>query len=86
MTYDIAVPKYHNFIANDIIVHNSLEQGADVVLLIYKEDRYNTETTKKNIAEIIIAKHRNGPVGKIELYFDDQRVCFRNLEKEQYTE
>ncbi len=70
----------------DLRESGSLEQDSDVVLLIYREDRYNTETTKKNIAEIIIAKHRNGPVGKIELYFDDQRVCFRNLEKEQYQE
>ena len=70
----------------DLRESGSLEQDADVVLLIYREDRYNPETTKKNIAEIIIAKHRNGPIGKVELYFDDQRVCFRNLEKEQYTE
>ena len=70
----------------DLRESGSLEQDSDVVLLIYREDRYNTETTKKNIAEIIIAKHRNGPIGKVELYFDDQRVCFRNLEKGQYTE
>lgn len=70
----------------DLRESGSLEQDSDVVLLIYREDRYNTETARKNIADIIIAKHRNGPVGKIELYFDDQRVCFRNLEKEEYTE
>ena len=70
----------------DLRESGSLEQDADVVLLIYREDRYNPETSKKNIAEIIIAKHRNGPIGKVELYFDEQRVCFRNLEKEQYTE
>ena len=70
----------------DLRESGSLEQDSDVVLLIYREDRYNTETARKNIADIIIAKHRNGPVGKIELYFDDQRVCFRNLEKEQYQE
>jgi len=70
----------------DLRESGSLEQDSDVVLLIYREDRYNTETSKKNIAEIIIAKHRNGPIGKVELYFDDQRVCFRNLEKQEYTE
>jgi len=70
----------------DLRESGSLEQDSDVVLLIYREDRYNTETSRKNIADIIIAKHRNGPIGKVELYFDDQRVCFRNLEKEQYTE
>ena len=70
----------------DLRESGSLEQDSDVVLLIYREDRYNPETDRKNIADIIIAKHRNGPIGKVELYFDDQRVCFRNLEQEQYTE
>jgi len=80
--YDATVPETHNFVANDIILHNSLEQDSDVVLFIYREDRYRPDTTKKNIADIIIAKHRNGPVGKVELYFDERRVSFRNLEKE----
>jgi len=84
--YDATVHGLHNFIANDIIVHNSLEQDADIVLLIYREDKYFPETARKNIADVIVAKHRNGPVGKAELYFDDQRVCFRNLEKQEYTE
>jgi replicative DNA helicase len=66
----------------DLRESGSLEQDADVVLFIYREDRYRPETPRKNIADIIIAKHRNGPVGSIELYFDDRRVSFRNLEKE----
>ena len=70
----------------DLRESGSLEQDADVVLFIYREDRYNPDTVRKNIADIIVAKHRNGPVGKAELYFDDRRVCFRNLEKEEYTE
>lgn len=70
----------------DLRESGSLEQDADVVLFIYREDRSFQDTARKNIADIIIAKHRNGPVGKVELYFDDQRVCFRNLEKEEYTE
>lgn len=70
----------------DLRESGSLEQDADVVLFIYREDRYNPDAVNKNIAEIIIAKHRNGPVGKVELYFDDKRVCFRNLEKEEYQE
>ena len=52
-----------------------------MVLFIYREDRYKENTEKKNVADIIIAKHRNGPVGKIELYFDEPRVSFRDLEK-----
>ena len=69
----------------DLRESGSLEQDADVVLFIYREDRYREDTTRKNIADIIIAKHRNGPIGKVELYFDDQRVTFRNLEKEEYN-
>ena len=79
--FDATVPKTHNFLADGILVHNSIEQDADVVLFIYSEDRYRQDSTKKNIADIIIAKHRNGPVGKVELFFDDARVSFRNLDK-----
>jgi replicative DNA helicase len=70
----------------DLRESGSLEQDADVVLFIYREDRYKPETSNKNIAEIIIAKHRNGPVGKVQLYFDDRTVSFKNLEKEYDTE
>jgi replicative DNA helicase len=69
----------------DLRESGSLEQDADVVLFIYREDRYSNDTSRKNIADIIISKHRNGPVGKVELYFDEGRVSFRNLEK-TYTE
>jgi len=65
----------------DLRESGSLEQDSDVVLFIYREDRYDRDSPKKNIADIIVAKHRNGPVGKIELYFDESRVTFRNLEK-----
>ncbi len=68
----------------DLRESGSLEQDADVVLFIYRQDRYKPDTERKNIADIIIAKHRNGPVGKVELYFDEQRVSFKNLEKGQY--
>jgi len=65
----------------DLRESGSLEQDADVVLFIYREDRYREESERKNIADIIVAKHRNGPIGKVELYFDDSRVSFRNIEK-----
>ena len=84
--YDATVEPFHNFVANDIIVENSIEQDADVVLFIYREDRYNPDTIRKNIADIIVAKHRNGPVGKVELFFDDSRATFRNLEKREPEE
>jgi replicative DNA helicase len=68
---------------SDLRETGSLEQDADVVLLIYREDKYHPETERKNIADIIIAKHRNGPLGKVSLYFNEQLVSFRNLEKEE---
>ncbi len=70
---------------SDLRETGAIEQDADVVLFIYREDRYRSDTTRKNIADIIVAKHRNGPVGKIELYFDESRVSFRNLAKEEYS-
>lgn len=70
---------------SDLRQSGTIEQDADVVLFIYREDRYRPETTRKGIADIIVAKHRNGPVGQIELYFEERVVSFRNLEKE-YSE
>jgi replicative DNA helicase len=74
--YDLTVPGDHNFIANNIIVHNSLEQDADIVMFIYRPDQYEKETVKQNVAEIIIAKHRNGPTGSIELVFMNHLAKF----------
>ncbi len=85
MVYDLTVTGIHNFVANGIIVENSIEQDADVVLFIFREDRYKPNTERKNIADIIVAKHRNGPVGKVELYFDETRASFRNLDKASYA-
>ncbi len=79
--YDATVPGLHNFVANGIIVENSIEQDADVVMFIHREDKYRGESERKNIADIMVAKHRNGPVGKVELYFDEQTATFKNLEK-----
>lgn len=66
---------------SDLRESGSIEQDADVVMFIHREDRYRPETERKNIADIIIAKHRNGPVGKVELYFDERITSFRSLEK-----
>jgi replicative DNA helicase len=71
---------------SDLRETGAIEQDADVVLFIYREDRYRQDTNRKNIADIIIAKHRNGPVGKVELYFDETRVAFRNLDKSYQEE
>lgn len=78
--YDATVPDQHNFIANDIIVHNSIEQDADVVLFIYREEVYDRNTDRKNIAEIHIAKHRNGPTGKVDLFFKIEQTKFLDID------
>ena len=64
----------------DLRQSGSLEQDADVVLFIYRE-KERGEVTPQNVAEIMISKHRNGPTGSVKLYFDPQRVTFRNLDK-----
>jgi replicative DNA helicase len=78
--YDLTVEKVHNFIANDIVVSNSIEQDADIVMFIYRDDVYNPDSERKNIADIIVAKHRNGPVGEVSLYFQASQTRFRDLE------
>ncbi len=81
--YDLTVEGAHNFVAADITVHNSIEQDADIVMFIYRDDVYNPEGDRKNIADIIIAKHRNGPVGMVSLYFQGAQTRYRDLELRQ---
>lgn len=69
----------------DLRESGAIEQDADVVMFIYREDKYNENSLSKNIAKILIEKHRNGPTGAIDLYFDENRVSFRNLDKNDYT-
>ena len=78
--YDLTVPGLHNFIANDIIVHNSIEQDADVVMFIYRDELYNPNTDFPNLADITVAKHRNGPTGRVQLYFNDKLATFSDAE------
>jgi replicative DNA helicase len=78
--YDLTVEGLHNFVAADIVVHNSIEQDADIVVFIYREDKYDDDSEKKGIAEIMVAKHRNGPVGSINLRFFDRTARFADLE------
>jgi len=66
---------------SDLRDSGSIEQDSDVVLFIYRQDKSNDDSPNKNMAEIHIAKHRNGPTGKIDLYFNEQRVSFENLTK-----
>ncbi len=75
----------HRPMLSDLRDSGAIEQDADVVMFIYREDKYNENSLEKNIAEIIIAKHRNGATGAIKLYFDENRVSFRNLEQGDYV-
>ncbi len=78
--YDLTVEGLHNFVANDTIVHNSIEQDADVVIFIYRDDYYNKDSEKQGIAELHVAKHRNGPTGQVSLLFNHRTTKFLDLE------
>ncbi len=66
---------------SDLRESGSIEQDADVVMFIYREDYYEKETEKKNIADILIKKHRNGPTGDVELYFQPDQTLFKNIDR-----
>lgn len=68
---------------SDLRESGSIEQDADVVMFIYREDYYDKDTERKNIADILVRKHRNGPIGDIELYFIPEQMRFTNLEKKR---
>ena len=82
--FDLTVPGPHNFVANDVIAHNSIEQDADVVAFIYRAERYGITVDEngnstEGLGEIIISKQRNGPVGNVQLAFVRQFARFENL-------
>jgi replicative DNA helicase len=78
--FDLTVPNLHNFVANDIIVHNSIEQDADLIMMIYRDEYYNPDSPDRGIAELLITKHRNGPTGVIKLLFKPEFTQFLNLQ------
>jgi replicative DNA helicase len=71
---------------SDLRDSGSIEQDADVVMFIHRDDKYNENSDKPNIAEILVEKHRNGPVGKVELYFDEKTTSFLSIEKGDLSE
>jgi replicative DNA helicase len=64
---------------SDLRESGSIEQDADLVLMIYRDEYYNPDTPDRGITEIIVTKHRNGPVGTVKLLFEPQFTRFRNL-------
>ena len=78
--YDLTVDGLHNFVANDIVAHNSIEQDADLVMFIYRDEYYNPdETDQQGLAEVHIAKHRNGPTDTVKLSFLKRYAKFADL-------
>lgn len=65
---------------SDLRESGSIENDADIVMFVYREEMYHPETERKNIADLIVAKHRNGPVGEMQLYWQKELTAFRPLE------
>lgn len=77
--YDETIKKYHNYLKSSFILHNSIEQDADVVIMLYREDYYTETKEKSQVTEFIVAKNRNGPVGTARLVFDSGITTFKNI-------
>ena len=84
--YDLTVPAFHNFVADGFIVHNSIEQDADVVMFIYREDYYNEDTDNQDTADLMVAKHRHGTTGTIKIEFRKELAHFREMQDLQRVE
>jgi replicative DNA helicase len=77
--FDAEVAGTHNFIADGVVVHNSLEQDADVVVLLHREDAYDRESPRAGEADFIVAKHRNGPTHTITVAFQGHYSRFVDM-------
>jgi replicative DNA helicase len=86
--FDLTVPGPANWLADGVVTHNSgaIEQDADMILLIYREEVYDRQTTKKGIAEIDLVKHRNGEIGTFTLTFQGQFTRFANYVPDSYAD
>ena len=86
--FDLTVPGPASWLADGVVSHNSgsLEQDADMILLIYREEVYDRNTTRKGIAEIDLVKHRNGEIGQFLLTFQGQYTRFANYAPDSYAE
>jgi replicative DNA helicase len=77
--FDATVLHRHNFIADGVVVHNSLEQDADMVLLLHREDAYERESPRAGEADFIVAKHRNGPTSTVTVAFQGHYSRFVDM-------
>jgi replicative DNA helicase len=69
---------------SDLRDSGSIEQDADVVMFIHRDDKFNDNSDRPNVADILVEKHRNGPTGKVQLYFDEKRATFLAIEKSDF--
>ena len=81
--FDATVLGTHNFVANGVIVHNSIEQDADVVMFLYRDEVYNDDSPDKDTAEVLVMKHRSGRTGVCRLVFLDYCTLFANMAKSE---
>jgi replicative DNA helicase len=77
--YDATVLGTHNFVANGVSLHNSIEQDADVVILLHREDAYERESPRAGEADLIVAKHRNGPTATVTVAFQGHYSRFVDM-------
>lgn len=77
--YDLEIKNNCNYLTKNLLSHNSIEQDADIVLMLYRDDYYNKDNSEKGLTEIILAKHRNGPIGTVNLIFDSKSLQFKNI-------
>ncbi|MFC0358230.1 replicative DNA helicase [Kytococcus schroeteri] len=77
--FDATVAGAHNFVANGIAVHNSIEQDADMVILLHREEAYEKESPRAGEADFIVAKHRNGPTDTITVAFQGHFSRFKDM-------
>jgi replicative DNA helicase len=77
--YDATVMGLHNFVADGITVKNSIEQDADMVILLHREDAYEKESPRAGEADLIVAKHRNGPTATVTVAFQGHYSRFVDM-------
>nr|QCI08989.1 replication helicase subunit [Inkyuleea mariana] len=78
--YDIHMIEYLNFLCSNIILHNSIEQDADIVMMLYEKEHNEIRLNNEKILDIILCKNRNGPTGSCELLFSPNSTIFKNIQ------